>query len=351
MPKKNATYKYNYYDSTGKRRCKTFTAPTLKEARAKAALWEMEQPKPGTPTVTVSEAVEAYIMSKAAVLSPATIRGYNGILKKIEADSIGNISLKDLKPQDIQQWIANAVMDQKNTKTIMNWYGLLQPAVKEQIKGFDFDQIRLPQRVKYVGKTPSDDNIKDLIAYAKGLPTKDLYISILLAAFGPLRRSEICALTNNDIHGNKVTIDKAKVKNQDGAWVIKTTKTVESKRTLEFPDWIIKELKGIKGELISCTPNALHHQFLKAIKQTGLPNFRFHDLRHYSASIMHAMNVPDAYIKQRGGWASDYVMKRVYIEAMEEERRKQTAKIMAHFEQLNNESEAKSEAKNAINTL
>ena len=37
--------------------------------------------------------------------------------------------------------------------------------------------------------------------------------------------------------------------------------------------------------------------------------------------------------------------------AFSEAPESQTAKIMAHFEQLNNESEAKSEAKNAINTL
>ena len=40
--------------------------------------------------------------------------------------------------------------------------------------------------------------------------------------------------------------------------------------------------------------------------------FRFHDLRRYSASIMHAIGDPDQYIMERGGWKSDKVLKQVY---------------------------------------
>ena len=351
MAKKNSTYKYNYYDASGKRHCKTFTAPTMREARLKAAQWELDHRDVEGPSMTVLDALKAYISGKEAVLSPATIRGYEGIKNKISTEPLCAIRLKDLTPADIQLWIANAVTDGKTAKTIMNWYGLLQSALKAQLKGFDFDQIRLPQRVKYIGTTPSDDDVKALISYARGLESKELLISIMLAAFGPLRRSETCALTDADIKGRFITVSKAKVKDQHGQWVIKTTKTTESKRVLEFPDWVMKELKGIKGELIKCTPNALMHQYHKAAKAVGVPEIRFHDLRHYSASIMHAMNVPDVYIKQRGGWSSDYVMKRVYIDAMEAERKKQTTKIMAHFEELAEASEAKSEAKIAINTL
>ena len=40
--------------------------------------------------------------------------------------------------------------------------------------------------------------------------------------------------------------------------------------------------------------------------------FRFHDFRHYSASIMHAIGIPDQYIMARGGWKTDTVLKAVY---------------------------------------
>jgi integrase len=41
-----------------------------------------------------------------------------------------------------------------------------------------------------------------------------------------------------------------------------------------------------------------------------------HDLRHYAASILHAIGIPDQYIMSRGGWKTDHVMKRVYRDTL-----------------------------------
>lgn len=47
------------------------------------------------------------------------------------------------------------------------------------------------------------------------------------------------------------------------------------------------------------------------MKKLDIPHFRFHDLRYYSASIMHAIGVPDVYIMERGGWSSDKTLKKI----------------------------------------
>lgn len=44
---------------------------------------------------------------------------------------------------------------------------------------------------------------------------------------------------------------------------------------------------------------------------TGIDT-RFHDLRHFSVSIAHALGVGDQYIMHRHGFATDSTMKRVY---------------------------------------
>ena len=65
--------------------------------------------------------------------------------------------------------------------------------------------------------------------------------------------------------------------------------------------------------------------------------FRFHDLRHYSTSIMHAIGVPDVYIMQRGGWSSDMTLKSIYRGAMDDFSRKFTDITNEHFSNMQHE--------------
>lgn len=73
-------------------------------------------------------------------------------------------------------------------------------------------------------------------------------------------------------------------------------------------------------------PDYITHRFGRVLKKIDVPHFRFHDLRHYAASIMHAIGVPDQYILQRGGWASDNIMKTVYRNVIDLESVRQNKK-------------------------
>ena len=67
-------------------------------------------------------------------------------------------------------------------------------------------------------------------------------IAVYLAAFGTLRRSEVCALTVDDVHGNTISVNKAMVDKGGDEWIIKTTKTVSSTRKIEMPKFVIDRL-------------------------------------------------------------------------------------------------------------
>ena len=72
-----------------------------------------------------------------------------------------------------------------------------------------------------------------------------------------------------------------------------------------------------------------------------VPYFRFHDFRHYSASIMHAIGIPDVYIMQRGGWSSDKTLKKVYRNALEDYNRTYTDQTINYFEKYDTKYDTK----------
>lgn len=334
-PANRIVKRFAYYDSDGKRRGKTLTAYSEAELAEKIVEWNNSIAEREDSSMTVLDAVEECIKLRESVLSPVTVKQYHSIKDShIADDAIAQVKLKDLNAVTLQAWINSLVEQKLSAKTVKNCYGFLRSAITIYRKDIGLSDIRLPQPVKYQANTPGDAQVKAFIRHIKE-KDRNLYLAVLLAAFGPMRRSEVCALESNDIKGSSVLVHRAKVPQHGGGWITKETpKTDASYRTIIYPQFVADELKGISGPVITCSPAHITKGFKKQMKQAGLPGCRFHDLRHYGASIMHAIGVPDVYIIERGGWSSDYVMKRIYRDALDEEKKKQTAAINEHFASL-----------------
>lgn len=319
---------FDYKDIDGKKHYKSFTAPTKAEAQYLAAQWKTQRTEERKYSLTLYEAVTKYIDVKRNVLSPSTILGYERMqrnyLKEIGTKRMGELTNTDL------QILISDLSKNLSPKTVRNVHGLVSAAIDMFAPDFQI-KVTLPAKKKAELYCPSDDDISILL---KSIEGTELELAVLLAAFGPLRRGEICALESSDIHGNTISVNKSIVLGPDHEWCIKQPKTYGSYRNVEFPDFVIAKLKGIEGRLIKSTPDAISERFARALTKASLPHFRFHDLRHYAASIMHAIGVPDQYILQRGGWSSDNVMKSVYRNTIDLETAKQNRKINNHFRKI-----------------
>ena len=338
MKRKSATFKYNYYDETGRRRCKTFSAPTRAAARRLAEEWEDEHLRGGNHApMTIVAALNAFIDGKAPVLSPTTVRSYRGIVSsRFDGTELGDLEVSRLTLSDAQKWVNSGVVKGLSPKTVKDHLALFKSATKGLVR-FNWDDVAIPQQRRFVGHTPTDDEIQTLLAYTRGQSDPTLYRAILLTAFGPLRRSETCAIRPEDIHGNAVTIDKAMVKDDSGSWVIKTTKTADSTRTIVYPDFVIREIANAEGPyVINCNPDALARRFERALRFAKLPHFRFHDLRHYGASIMMYMGgISQRTIENRGGWSRNSpVLRQIYQNTLADKEAAETEKINLYFSQF-----------------
>lgn len=330
--KKSATYKIAYKDETGRRRGKTFSAPTKREAKRKAEDWIMDNLEDGKPIISLSDALQRYLDSKAAVLSPSTLRSYEGIQKNHFAD-IGSTPIGRLTKADVQAWISGLALDGLSPKTVKNCYGLLSAVLVQN--DIQPPKVQLPQQRQFENYCPSDTDIAVLLDQIRRDGDGELLRAVLLAAFGPCRRSEVCALTASDVKENVVYINKALVKDSSGTWVIKQPKTPGSTRRIVYPDFVIAELSGISDRLIPHTPDYIGDKFRKTLKRAGLPPFRFHDLRHYGASIMMYMGISQKMIEKRGGWAAGSpILRRTYQNTIDEEAQKEIIRINEHFERF-----------------
>lgn len=326
---KGSDGKYHYKRFTG--RSNTSEQKALEDAKRQAERWKALHSEDHTPSgMTLRQACEAYIASKDAVLSPATIRGYRIIVRN-RLTGLMNCRIADLTQQQIQREI-NAEAKQYSAKTVHNDHGFLASVLAMHRPNFTL-HTRLPEKRQNAPHVPSNDEIAALMAQISQ-DDPELFKALLLAAFGSLRRSEICALTTEDIEGNVVHVNKAMVPNDRNEYVIKlTTKSEAGTRLVTMPPEVIEKLTAADGQerIVNYQPRSITKRFSTAVRHAGIEHFRFHDLRHYQASILHAMGVPDQYIMARGGWKTDHTLKTVYRHQMDEKRKEVEEDICRFF--------------------
>ncbi|MBQ2580822.1 MAG: tyrosine-type recombinase/integrase, partial [Ruminococcus sp.] len=86
-------------------------------------------------------------------------------------------------------------------------------------------------------------------------------------------------------------------------------------------------------QILQITPRALYGRFKRRVEKYGI-DMTFHDLRHLNASVMLMLGIPDKYAMERGGWATDNILKSVYQQTFSAERLKVDAKIDDYFNSI-----------------
>lgn len=297
--------------------------PTQKEVMLKLSeKMGIEQKEKESMTFRIAS--EKYIESKRNVISPSTIRGYSGIIRQI-SESFLDKNIYDITAVDVQKEI-NRYSKEHSPKSVRNYHGFISAVLAMFYSSLKLNTT-LPQKVKNEPYIPSDEEVRKILEHAKGT---EYEIPIILGCYG-MRRSEICALTPDDIDGDVVTINKALVEDENKKWIVKTiAKTTESARKIVIPMEIADKIKE-QGYVFKGFPGKISGYLDRTEKKLGMQHFSLHKLRHYFASKMSAMNIPEADILKMGGWSSDHVMKAVYRHSMmdkEEQAKREAAEKM-----------------------
>jgi len=129
------------------------------------------------------------------------------------------------------------------------------------------------------------------------------------------------------------------IEDDNNNWIVKDMpKTDTSVRKVKLPDKVVKLLgKGKPSERIVkyANPSSISKCFIKLRDKVGV-DIRFHDLRHYYASIGVILGCSDIFLAETGGWVhgSNSVMKKVYQNSIEDKTKEYSDKMTSHFNDL-----------------
>lgn len=316
-------------DASGKRHWKSVTAPTKARAERDAAAIQVEYDieEKSIDKSSLSQAAARFISQHESVLSPSTIKAYVSICRSIERYDKGlwEASVYRIGTSDVQKLIDTMAHEGLSAKTIHNVNAFISAVLTSC--DVQLRHPKLPKKVRTGMDIPDISTVQQILEAVRGT---DLEVPVMLAAFGSMRRGEICALEMEDIEGNVAHVHNDMVLTKDNVWVVKPPKTYASDRYIELPDFVIEAIQQ-KGCITDKNPACISKNYKTALRRAGIPHYTFHALRHFSISYMHALGIPDIYIMQRSGHATSNVLRSVYTHTLQDHSQVETKKILDSF--------------------
>ena len=113
------------------------------------------------------------------------------------------------------------------------------------------------------------------------------------------------------------------MKNNKNEWVIKQTKTEDSTRTIQIPDYLADKIRE-QGYVYDGFPGMIYKHLIDTQKKLNIEHFSLHKMRHFFCSYMHNLGYTDKQIQEMGGWKSTETINQIYKHSMEMDKAKKS---------------------------
>ena len=319
-------------------------AGKAKPIRAQKAEAKTQAQLPGTPSErTLGQLLDEWLAHRQSLgLSPTTLRGYQRMATRIQADPVASTALSVLEPFDLDALYGRLTAEGKGPRTVKHHHGVVSSALGQArkwrwVRENVAELASVPKAPKPDIQPPSVEQLGALVAAISGR-SPDLGSLTLFAFLTGCRRGELCGLRWEDVdwdtHGLRVARSVWELGGKTG---LKTTKS-DLVRTIPLDDLAMTLLQTrwdqamdramhariplptgptIEGALTLPsswyiwssrasgdswrTPDSVSRGFARACQELDAAalkgaidqrfNYRFHDLRHMCATQMVAMGV------------------------------------------------------------
>lgn len=361
------------------RKRKTFYGKTRKDVQEqlKVALHEQKQ---GTLVTSSQQTVKQYLEQWLEDVHKPTIRIgsyklYRGYLDNHILPTIGHIQLQKLTAQQVQALYTRKTNEGLSPKTVQNIHGLLHKALDNAVRWGLVARnvcsaVTTPRSRQHEIHPLTTEQAQQLLAKARGHKLETL---LTLALVTGMRRGELLALRWQDIHFDVMSLSVGRTVNRitGYGYVENDPKTSRSRRVVMLPAFVIKMLKQHRlqqterrlkaderwKEQDLVFPNTyggyLHPEYLlvrfhRLLEDAGLPDMRFHDLRHSAATILLGMGIHPKVVQELLGHSQISMTMDIYSHVLPSMQKEAMGKLNALFQGDSQDSQMSNDDKKDV---
>jgi integrase len=269
--------------------------------------------------ITVSALLDRYIEDVASPsLRPKTLESYLSLINNHINPGLGGERVTKVSASQLQSFYTSLREKGLSERTVQFCHSiihkLLATAMKWELVSRNVaDLVEKPKVKRKAPKIWTTEQANRFLSLVKDHRFHPIYV---LAIATGAREGELLGIHHEEINWESGTIHiKHAVQYLVGKGVVLTEpKTELAKRPIPLPDYALTVLRehcerqSNKQGFVFVTknntpfsPRNLVRHFKEVIKENGLPDIRFHDLRHYHASFLLSRGVNPKVVQERLG--------------------------------------------------
>ncbi len=312
---------------------------------------------------------------------PRTYERYEAIVRLHIVPLMGKVKLQALTPQHINTLKSKKLKEGLSPTTVSAIHEMLHKALDDAIKvgliARNVCDTVSPPRKQHKEINPlTPDQARKLLEAAKGHPQEALFV---LALATGMRRGELLGLKWQDINFAEGTLQVRRIlsrlptqmgKDRGDLYIESEPKTKSSRRNIVLTSFGLEalkqhrirqeEMRRLAGDswedhdYVFCTPLGKHLdpgygvlvQLKMLLEKAGLPDRRFHDLRHSAATLLLSMGVHPKVVQEILGHSEISMTMDIYSHVLPTMQKDAMDRLNLMFKQWNNalgtdESQAK----------
>ena len=295
-------------------------------------------------TETVGAYLTQWLDETAAAVKPCTVHTYAGVVARHLMPDLGAIPLARLSARDVQALYARLLGRGLSPSSVRLAHAVLHRALDRAVAlrlvvTNATDAAKQPRAGRSTVRTLSADEGRAFLAASIA---DDLAAIWLLAMHTQMRQGELIALRWQDVDlvRGVVVVRQTRTRDATGKQAFGDPKSLHGRRSITLgaetiaalrahrtgqlerrlrlgPVWSDDDAVFDRGDGRPVAVRTLHTRFKRLLVEAGVPEIRFHDLRHTGATLMIASGVPAKVVSERLGHANISITLGLYAHVQE----------------------------------